>query len=223
MAVVLPSGSHGGYSERLALPWRSVVRVPDGASFVEAATLPMNGLTARLSLDLLSLPPGSTLLVTGAAGCYGGYVVQLAKADGLVVIADASEADDALVHGFGADVVIRRGNDLAAHVRALYPHGVDACADGAVMNKHILHAVRDNGKVTSVRTWDMPPTRGITHYATRIPDYIEERDKLDRLRQQVNEGIVTLRVARTFPYVEAADAHRMLERGGTRGRLVLEF
>ena len=45
----------------------------------------MNGLTARLSLDLLGLKAGQTLAVTGAPGAYGGYVVQLAKADGLTL------------------------------------------------------------------------------------------------------------------------------------------
>ena len=57
----------------------------------------MNGLTARQSLDLLGLSPGQILAVTGAAGAYGGYVIQLAKAEGLAVIADASEGDHGLV------------------------------------------------------------------------------------------------------------------------------
>ena len=67
----------------------------------------MNGLTARQSLDQLALVPGQTVAVTGAAGCYGGYVVQLAKADGLHVIADASSTDEGLVRALGADVVVR--------------------------------------------------------------------------------------------------------------------
>jgi len=54
---------------------------------IEAATLPLNGLTAWPSLDQLALRPGQTLAVTRAAGCHGGYVAQLAKADGLQVIA----------------------------------------------------------------------------------------------------------------------------------------
>ena len=55
----------------------------------------------RLALDLLGLEPGETLAVTGAAGAVGGYVVELAKADGLRVIADASESDEALVRHLG--------------------------------------------------------------------------------------------------------------------------
>jgi NADPH:quinone reductase len=51
----------------------------------------------------------------------------------------------------------------------------------------------------------------------------EDRAALDRLRQQAEDGVLTLRVARTLPAEEAAEAHRLLERGGIRGRLVLTF
>ncbi len=97
MAIVVPKGSHGAYREQIVLDARSVVRAPVGKTHPEAATLPMNGLTARLSLDLLKLSPGQVIAVTGAAGAYGGYVIQLAKAEGLTVIADASEKDEKLV------------------------------------------------------------------------------------------------------------------------------
>ena len=113
MAMVVPKASHGGYREQIVLEQRAVVRAPAGTSHVEAATLPMNGLTARQSLDLLGLSAGQTLAVTGAAGAYGGYVIQLAKHEGLQVIADASEADHELVTSLGADIVVRRGDDVA--------------------------------------------------------------------------------------------------------------
>ncbi|MDO8595712.1 MAG: NADP-dependent oxidoreductase, partial [Sulfuricaulis sp.] len=134
MAMVVNSGSHGAYRESIVLSADCVVRTPAGATLVEAATLPMNGLTARRSLDQLALRPGQTLAVTGAAGCYGGYVVQLAKADGLYVIADASSADEALVRSLGADVVVPRGDDIAAQIRKIAPNGVDGLADGSVQS-----------------------------------------------------------------------------------------
>jgi NADPH:quinone reductase-like Zn-dependent oxidoreductase len=67
----------------------------------EAATVPMNGLTARRALDVLSLPPGASIAITGAAGAVGSYAVELAKADGLQVIADTAAADVDLVRGLG--------------------------------------------------------------------------------------------------------------------------
>ena len=145
MAIVIPKGQHGGYSDSLVLPADSVTNAPAGAKLVEAATLPMNGLTARKVLDMLALPSGSTLAVTGAAGAFGGYVVQLARADGLTVVADASEADEEMVRSLGAHVIVRRGDDVATRIRAVVPEGVDAVADGAVQHGLVLPAIRDGG------------------------------------------------------------------------------
>jgi NADPH:quinone reductase-like Zn-dependent oxidoreductase len=223
MGVVVPSGAHGGYRESLVLPADSVVRAPKGASDVEASTLPMNGLTARLALDQLDLRPGQVLAVTGAAGAFGGYVVQLAKADGITVVADASEADEQLVRDLGADVVVRRGDDVADRIRERYPDGVDALADGAVMDALVLPAVRDGGRVATVRGYRGDGTDRVRVLPTLVRQVAQDRAALDRLREQAEEGLVTLRVARTFPAEQAAEAHRVLARGGVRGRLVLQF
>ncbi len=223
MAMVLPKGSHGAYREQVVVNARSVVRAPKGASHTEASTLPMNGLTARRSLDLLALSPGQTLAVTGAAGAYGGYMVQLAKAEGLTVIADASEADEALVRSLGADIVVRRGDHVAARIREHFPEGVDGLADGAVQKELVIPAVRDGGAFTSVRGYRGTDERGIRFTATFVRDYDGEFEKLDRLREQVENGTITLRVAETYPPERAGEAHRRLEAGGTRGRLVIRF
>lgn len=223
MAMVVPKASHGAYREQIVLEARSVVPAPAGTSHVEACTLPMNGLTARQSLDLLGLSPGQVLAVTGAAGAYGGYVIQLAKLDGLTVIADASEADEALVKSLGADIVVRRGDDVADRIRAHFPDGVDGLADGAVQNEKAIPAVRDGGAFTAVRGFEGDGQRGIAFTATSVRRYDGEYEKLDRLRQLVESGDLTLRVADTYPPERAHEAHRRLEAGGTRGRLVIEF
>jgi NADPH:quinone reductase-like Zn-dependent oxidoreductase len=223
MGIVVPSGAHGGYREDLVLPAGSVVRAPAGIDAVAASTLPMNGLTARLALDRMGLRPGQVLAVTGAAGAFGGYVVQLAKADGLVVVADASQADEQLVRDLGADVVVRRGDDVAARIRDEFPDGVDGLADGAVQDALVLPAVRDGGAVATVRGYRGDAQRGLRVLPNRVSRIAEDRAALDRLREQAAEGVLTLRVARTFPAAEAAEAHRVLARGGVRGRLVLTF
>ena len=223
MGIVVPSGAHGGYREETVLPGDSVVRAPRGVDAVAACTLPMNGLTARLALDLMELRPGQVLAVTGAAGAFGGYVVQLGKADGLTVVADASAADEELVRGLGADVVVRRGDDVAGRIRAAFPDGVDGLADGAVQDALVLPAVRDGGAVATVRGYRGDGRRGLRVHPTLVRRVAEDRVGLDRLRRQVENGAVTLRVAGTFPAEQAAEAHRVLAAGGIRGRLVLTF
>ena len=223
MAFIAPNGSYGAYSEMLAVPANSVVRMPKGMTYVEASTILMNAMTARLAINLLGLAPGSTVLISGAAGTFGGYAVELAKQDGLVVIADASEADEAAVKGFGADLVLRRGDDLAERVREHFPEGVDGAIDGALFNERLAPAVRDGGTVITLRMQTGEADRGVKLIPVRSKLHSEERDKLDDLRRLAEEGKLTIRVVASYPKEEASEAHRRLEQGGLRGRLVLEF
>ncbi|MGM7671394.1 NADP-dependent oxidoreductase [Microbacterium sp. A93] len=223
MGIVVPRGSHGAYAEQVVLPAGSVTAAPRGSSPVEASTLPMNGLTARLALDTLGLPPGSVLAVTGAAGAMGGYAVQLAKADGLTVIADAAEKDEELVVGLGADVVLPRGEEFAARVREQFPDGVDGAVDGAMLHAAVAPALRDGGTVITIRGYDEASERGVRFHPILVADYAREQQKLDTLRQQAEDGVLSLRVAEAVPAEQAPQAHRRLEAGGVRGRLVLTF
>lgn len=223
VAMVVPRGTHGAYREQIVLDQRAVVHAPTGTSHVEACTLPMNALTARLSLNLLGLAPGQTVAVTGAAGAYGGYVVQLAVADGLRVIADSSDTDEDLVRALGAHEVVRRGDDVAQRIRALVPDGVDGLADGAVQNSRVIDAVRDGGAFTSVRGFVGEPQRGIAFTETWVRTLDGDYTALDTLARQVERGELTLRVADVYPPERAGEAHARLEAGGTRGRLVIEF
>jgi NADPH:quinone reductase len=120
----------------------------------------------------------------------------------------------------GADIVVRRGDDVALRIRRHFPQGVDGLADGAVLNELVIPAVR---AFTSVRGFQGIPQRDIHFTATFVRSYAQEFEKLDRLRQQVEAGKITLRVAEVYPPERAADAHRRLEAGGTRGRLVIQF
>jgi NADPH:quinone reductase len=223
MAIVVPDGSHGAYAEHVVVPAASVVRAPAGVSAVEAATVPMNALTARLALDTLGLAPGRTVAVTGAAGAFGGYVVQLAKADRLTVVADAAEADEELVRSLGADVVVRRGDDVARRVRDDQPGGVDAVVDGSLQGELLVGAVRDGGTIVTVRGYRGSDDRGITWAPVLVRTVATDHARLDALRRQVEQGVLTPRVADTIPAEKAPEAHRRLEAGGVRGRLVLTF
>ncbi|WP_416959132.1 NADP-dependent oxidoreductase [Streptomyces sp. Agncl-13] len=230
MAMVVPIDASGGaYAEFVVLDSRQVSRSPEGARHVEAATVPMNGLTARLALDVLSLPPGAWIAITGAAGAVGGYAVELAKADGLRVIADAAAVDVDLVRGLGADVVVARGDGIADRILEVRPEGVDAVIDTALLGAQVEPAIRLGGQLAILRG---PKERGTKPLSGRagvhvrdvwVPEYRFATDKLEQLRILVEEGKLSMRVAAVHPASEAAETHRRLEAGGVRGRLVLEF
>jgi NADPH:quinone reductase len=223
VGVVFPKGTHGAYSEQIVLPVESVVRAPDGVDDAAASTLPMNGLTAQVCLDELGLVAGQTVGVTGAAGTLGGYVVQMGKARGLRVVADAAPADRQLVESMGADVVVERGDDMVAGMLAAAPGGVDGLVDAAVLNEKVVAAVKPGGRVATVRHFEGDPVSDVTFRAVKVRYHLRDTARLEELRQLVEDGKLQLRVAGTYPAADAAEAHRRLAAGGTRGRLVLTF
>ena len=223
MAMVVPNGDHGAYKENIVLDQNAVVKVPKNTTHIQASTLPMNSLTARLSLDLLDLSKGQVLAVTGSPGAYGGFVVQLAKADGLTVIADSNDSDKSLLESLGVDIIIPRGEGFAERIRQEFPDGVDGMADGALLNEAAIEAVKDGGSFTSVRGFKGEPQRNIDFTATWVTAYDCKKDKLETLCEQAESGVLTLRVADSVTMENAAEAHKKLEAGGTRGRMVIEF
>jgi NADPH:quinone reductase-like Zn-dependent oxidoreductase len=188
----------------------------------DAATIPLNALTARLALDRLGLAPGASLAITGAAGALGGYAIQLAKMDGLTVVAAGSADDAHLLTGLGADVVVERGREVGM-TRDAIPGGVDAAIDCAVVGKEILAAIRDEGQLASVRAWRDPSERGIVIRPIWITDYITNAPALQQLAGLAGSGRLVLRVAHQFAPERVGVAHRLLEAGGLRGRCVITF
>ncbi|MBE3015777.1 NADP-dependent oxidoreductase [Microbispora sp. NEAU-D428] len=219
-----------GLSDRLTEPLKAqadlvvldetaVAPAPAGVAAPEASTLPLNALTAVQALDLAGLAEGETLLVTGAAGGLGGYLVELAVTRGLRVAAVAAPGDESLVRGFGAEWFVPRGTDLAAAVRAVVPGGVHGLVDAAVVGLPALDAVRNGGAFVAVAAGLAPlPLRGI-----RVSTVFVRADaaQLRDVAKLAEAGRLSLRVAGTYPLERAAEAHERLRRGGLRGRLVL--
>jgi NADPH:quinone reductase-like Zn-dependent oxidoreductase len=225
MAAVSPAEPGGGaQAEYRVTGSDQLARVPDGISLEAAATLPMNGMTVRTALDMLALPPGSTLAVTGSAGAVGGYTIQLGAHEGLEVTGDAAGADEELIRSFGARHVVPRGGEaMAAAVRALYPSGVDAVLDAALLGPAILPAVRDGGQLLAVRPFQGQTERDITISLVLVGQHLHEGGRLATLADLAAKGVLTLRIAEVMPAGRAAQAHQRLEAGGVRGRLVLTF
>jgi NADPH:quinone reductase-like Zn-dependent oxidoreductase len=192
------------------------------ASFAEAATLPMNGLTAKLGLQLLAVPAGGTLGVTGGAGLLASYAIPLAKAAGLRVIADAGPHDAARVEALGAEVVPR--GEFASGVRALVADGADGVFDTALLHADAFGALRDGGALAVVRGWSPDATeRGIEVRSVRVATVLERTDWLEELRAAAEDGRLALRVAGELPPEQAAEAQRITGAGGLRGRIVIVF
>ncbi|GAA3496003.1 NADP-dependent oxidoreductase [Streptomyces prasinosporus] len=205
--MVEPLGTHAEY---VVVPADAVARAPRTADAVHAATLPLNALTAARALDLLEVPAGGSLLVTGAAGAVGGYAVQLAAHRGVVVTGLAREDDEELVRSLGA---------ARFSGGAVEEKGFDAVLDAAVLGDRALAWVRDGGAYAGVIPRAAPAAeRGVRVTTVEVA---ADGNRLAELVRLVDEGVLTLRVAGTHALDDAAEAHARLAGGGVRGRLVL--
>jgi NADPH2:quinone reductase len=207
----------GAYAEWIVLDAPAVAPAPAGVSPAEAATLPLNALTAAQALDLVETT--GTVLVTGAAGTVGAYAVALAHARKLRVAAVAGSSDELQVKAFGADEFVPRGPSLGDRVRARVPGGVDAVLDTALLGLDALDAVRGGGEFVAFAAGAAPiPLRGV-----RVRNVWIRADgaRLAELARLASEGVLPLRVADVLPLDDAAKAHERLAAGGLRGRLVL--
>lgn len=200
-------GTVGSYASVLHADPAWLAPVPAGTDLVTAATLPLNAVTAAQALGLAGLNAGQSLLVTGASGGVGGFAVQLAVAAGLDVTAVASTGDEAFVAGLGAKTVLSRTD-------ALPPAAFDGVLNAASVPDAIA-AVRDGGVFVAVTDASAPAAeRGVRVETVHVtPDRAQ-------LAAVLGAGLVS-RVAGTLPLEEAAEAHRRLEAGGLRGKLVL--
>ncbi len=225
MAVTNPRQAGGGaQAQHIVVPAASVVPIPVNVSLTDAATLPMNGLTALLALELAGLEKGQLLAISGGAGHFAYYAIALAKRRGLKVIADAKPFENDLVRGYGADEVVERSDDFAAAIRRAVPQGVDALLDTAALGEKAFGALRDDGTYIPVRLWgDKPGERNLKIKPLMVYQAFGRTDWLELLRDVVEAGEIRLRVAGEYGVREVADAQRALSAGGMRGRPVIVF
>ena len=225
MAVLTAYRPDGGaQSAFIVVPAASVVPIPKGATFSQAAGLPMNGLTALRAIELTGLKAGQVLAVTGGAGVLAHYTIAVAKKKGLMVIADAKPEESDLVRSYGANFVVQRGNGFAEAILREFPDGVDALIDTAVLVAKSFPAIRDGGVYIAVRRLnDVPKERDIQVKMVWVPDVLKNTEGLDLLRAMVESGEIKLRVAGEYTPEEAAVAQQALAAGGLRGRPVILF
>jgi NADPH:quinone reductase-like Zn-dependent oxidoreductase len=151
-------GENRAQADLVLLDAEAVAVVPAGLDPVDAASIPLNSLTAAQAVDLLGDPEGRTLLVTGAGGAVGGYAVALARSAGWAVTGLGRANDEEFVRSTGAEFT-------ADAERSAY----DAVLDGAVLQQEGLVFVRDGGTFVGVQpSAPVPTERGITVKAVKV-------------------------------------------------------
>ena len=235
------TGRLGSYAEYAAVPAERLVKIPDGLDFKQAAAAMLQGMTAHyLTHSTYKLRAGETALIHAAAGGVGLLLVQMAKMIGARVIGTAGTAEKAqLARDAGADeCIIYTETDFEAETKRLTGgKGVQVVYDGvgkATFDKDLNvllprgFLVLFGGSSGAVPPFDLIQlSQKGSLYITRptLGHYTLTREELEWRAHDVlgwiADGKLKLRIHKTYPLSEAAQAHRDLEGRKTTGKLLL--
>ncbi|MFN3707498.1 NADP-dependent oxidoreductase [Microcella sp.] len=216
----------GTYAEYAVVPEAFLTPAPTTLSPVEAAAVPLAALTAwGMVVDVARAHDGQRMLIHAGAGGVGHFAVQLAAYFGARVTATASQRNVGWLHELGASRVI----DYSAERFDEAVDEVDVVID-LIGNVHdntgsrSLSVLRPGGLLVNAPTGSWPTmdeeaaAAGVRATGYRVAPSGSTLAVIARL---IDSGDLRVHVDRTFPLAEAAEAHRLLEGGHVRGKLVL--
>jgi NADPH:quinone reductase-like Zn-dependent oxidoreductase len=227
-------GRTGALAEYIVVSARSVVAKPTNISHAQAAAVPVAALTALQAVrDKGRVRAGQQVLVNGASGGVGTFVVQIAKSFGASVTGVSSTRNVELVRSLGADrtidythedytqgtarfdvIVDMVGNhSLRANRGVLQPHGIYVMVGGP-SGRWLAPIDRVVG-MTVVKPF-------VSQELTFFISALNVAD-LGTLRDLMQAGTVTPVIDREYPLDEVAAAMRHLETGRARGKIVVTF
>ncbi|MHA6669197.1 NADP-dependent oxidoreductase [Homoserinimonas sp. A447] len=218
--------TQGSYAEYVPVGALSVARRPRNLTATEAAGVPLAALTAWGALDAAEVGEGTRVLIHAGAGGVGHFAVQFAVYRGAEVVTTASGDNVAWLRSLGASAVIDyKTARFEDHLSEL-----DAVID-LIGNVHddtgtrSLNVMRPGGIIVNVPTGSWPTFQHDAEAAgMRATNYKVSPDArvLQQITDLIEAGKVTVNIDRVYPLGEAAAAHRELEKGHTRGKIVLE-
>ncbi len=222
--------ANGSFAEYATAKEQKLARTPDALSPAEAAVLGISGMTALQAIDAADVKPGSTLLVIGASGGVGSFVVQIAHALGARVIGVSRAAKADFVRSLGAERVIAydsTADDDADHYDAI----VDIGGDTPLPRLRSMLAARGTLVIVGGEGGDSMTGMGrqlrarlLSPFVAQRLTFIVNRERqadLERLRDLVEKGAVKPAVDTAYPLDQAAEAVGHLVAGHTKGKLAV--
>lgn len=231
----------GAYAEYAVVPAWKLVKAPDGMETQRAAAVMAQGLTAHfLSHSAYPIRPGDSALIHAAAGGVGLLLVQMAKRRGTRVIGTVSTGEKArLAREAGADeVILYTETDFEEEIKRLTDgRGVNVVYDsvGRTTFDKSLNCLKPRGYLVlyGQSSGPAPPldpqvlnakgslflTRpSLAHYIASRAELLE---RANDLWAWMAAGELNVRIDKTFPLAEAAEAHRYMEARKTMGKVLL--
>jgi NADPH:quinone reductase-like Zn-dependent oxidoreductase len=219
--VSLEMGAGGGYAEYVVAKETIVAEKPGTLNHVQAAGVPVAGLTAWQTLfEVAQLRAGQKVLIHAAAGGVGNFAVQFAKAKGAYVIGTASSRNQAFLGELGVDKAVdyqkTRFEDVV--------HDADVVLDtiGGDTQERSFKALKKGGILVSIV---QPPSQELAaKYGVRALFYggHPSSSNLTEIARLIDAGKVKTVVETVLPLAEARRAHELSQNGHARGKIVLK-
>lgn len=206
-----------GYATDVIVPVDQTNPKPESMSWPEAGALTVSGQTAYTALDALDVHAGDRLLVHAAAGGVGSFAVQLAAIRGATVIGTASERNHDYLRSLGA-IPVSYGPGLTERVRQACPEGITAALDaiGGDALDVSMNLLGSAERIVTIADWAKSAGLGIRRVGTQ-----RSSQKLHDLAEWYQQGSLRIEVAATYPLDQVTQAHRDVETGHVRGKVVL--
>jgi NADPH:quinone reductase len=215
-------GLTGCYAQYVTCPAEQLAPIPAGLAWPDAAAVPIDGITAEQGLtDILHAREGDRVLITAAAGGLGHFAVQIAHALGAACVGTPSPQHHEFVHKLGAAIVVD-------HNQASWPDKVREATGGGAQQvlacaaptlQGAARAARDGATIaTPVHATEFPAADRVHWQAY---DGRPEGSRLIRMAPWFDDGSLSVHISRRYYWHDAAAAHREVEQGHTRGKLVL--
>jgi NADPH2:quinone reductase len=220
-----PDGA-GGCAQYVVVDVELVAPLDPHVDLVGAASIPLAAGTATEVLGRLA-PAGHRMLVIGASGGVGLFLVQLAAAAGLEVVGVGSPQHHQRMRELGArGCVDYRAPGAMSAAAALAGGQLDSVADlvGGPLMAQAQPYVRDEGHLAAIATPELDVDRIIdanqTFHGVLIRD---DGERLRRLARLYDQGRLRTHVAHVLPMTQAVEAHHLVDSGGAGGKVVLTF
>ena len=220
--------SRGSYAEYNVIPASIIDYKPKNLSHEEASAVPLAGGTAwEAVIRRLKIQPGETILIHGGAGGVGSFAVQFAKIAGARVIATAGPDNQSTLNELKVDVALnyREVNVVEKTLEATNGDGVEAVFDTAGSNiNDSLEATKAFGRLATILgvSGELPTIsiKNLTLYGVFLT---REQLRLQEMRKVIEQGKVKPLIDETLPLEQVADAHKRLDTGHGRGKIVLKI
>ncbi|GLZ38666.1 NADP-dependent oxidoreductase [Actinokineospora sp. NBRC 105648] len=214
---VLGFATFGSYAEYRLISSDQVVRKPVGMPWEVAGSFTAGAQTATIAVEALAVAAGETFLVHAGAGAVGAMAVQLARLRGATVIATAREVNHDYLRSLGA-IPVEYGDGLVDRVRAAAPNGVDVVLDaaGVAAIRASIDLGVDRDRIGTIVAWQEAAELGVRRLVG-----VRSARRLAALVGLYDTGLLRTHVRSVYPLADAAAAHREVETGHGRGRVVL--